>query len=437
MALPGVKTVLRDQFRTTSRSDIPNTTKVGGTGRRGNQKIALASSDDTWYSETETWPDTDTPVYRYYTNRRAGHVETDFDDSPIPAARDWEAVRIRNEQEAIDNFDSTLNGNNPSELRRCYNDLVAGGAARVWLIAAPPDLDDTQLVNTDNLSNLFNAVELEELDILALHGRGGSTSAGWDDTTNIGYYADDGSSVVENVAGHCKTITDRSNPVIATMGVQPASADEEGLTAGELSTHLNLSDLPSNDLDDGAYVNIVITEIRPAGSPDAEYSNGAAFYAGFISSLDAEIAPTGKTVYNVDEMRYIPTRSQQGDLIDLGVVPVGVSQNRTPKIIDGQTFAKEGSDFQRLSTLRIVFDAIRLVRQVAERFIGMPATLHHRNALETDITSNLRGMVTTGALLEADFSVDYIPRENRAVIDLILRPAFELRNIEVRVAIQL
>jgi hypothetical protein len=57
--------------------------------------------------------------------------------------------------------------------------------------------------------------------------------------------------------------------------------------------------------------------------------------------------------------------------------------------------------------------------------------------METAITSGLRGMQIVGALLGSDFTVSYIPNENKAIVDLILTPAFELKEIEVRVAISL
>ena len=57
--------------------------------------------------------------------------------------------------------------------------------------------------------------------------------------------------------------------------------------------------------------------------------------------------------------------------------------------------------------------------------------------METAITSGLRGMQIVGALLGSDFTVSYIPNENKAVVDLILTPAFELKTIEVQVAINL
>jgi hypothetical protein len=57
--------------------------------------------------------------------------------------------------------------------------------------------------------------------------------------------------------------------------------------------------------------------------------------------------------------------------------------------------------------------------------------------METAITSALRGMQQLGALLDSDFIVSYSPAENKAFIDLVLTPAFELKNIEVQVSISI
>jgi hypothetical protein len=46
-------------------------------------------------------------------------------------------------------------------------------------------------------------------------------------------------------------------------------------------------------------------------------------------------------------------------------------------------------------------------------------------------------MQQIGALLDSDFTVSYIPAENKAIVDLVLTPAFELKNIDVQVAINL
>jgi hypothetical protein len=99
--------------------------------------------------------------------------------------------------------------------------------------------------------------------------------------------------------------------------------------------------------------------------------------------------------------------------------------------------ASATSDYTRISTMRIVTEAALLVRQVCQRFVGEASTIQTRNSMETAITSALRGMQQLGALLDSDFTVSYIPAENKALIDLVVTPAFELKNIEVQVSINL
>ena len=91
----------------------------------------------------------------------------------------------------------------------------------------------------------------------------------------------------------------------------------------------------------------------------------------------------------------------------------------------------------RLSTKRIVDEASLVIRQVCQKFIGEPSNIQVRNAMETAITSGLRGMQLMGALLGSDFTVSYVPNQNKAIVDLVLTPAFELKTIEVQVAINL
>jgi hypothetical protein len=57
--------------------------------------------------------------------------------------------------------------------------------------------------------------------------------------------------------------------------------------------------------------------------------------------------------------------------------------------------------------------------------------------METSITSSLRGMQQLGAILDSDFNIRYIAEENKALIDLVITPAFELRNIEVQLSVEL
>jgi hypothetical protein len=84
-----------------------------------------------------------------------------------------------------------------------------------------------------------------------------------------------------------------------------------------------------------------------------------------------------------------------------------------------------------------VDDAANLIRQVCQKFVGEPSTVQLRNSMDTAISSALRGMQLVGALLASDFNVTYVPADNKAIVDLVLTPAFELKSIQVQIAINI
>lgn len=423
MALPGVNTTIRDRFIFISRTDIPIGPRVLVIGTR------------------DTADGTD-------------------------GVQDLDPYNIQNEQKAIDAFGEG------SQVHRAYLECVSGGAQRVTVVALPSDTvfdhtngeissaDYTTANPTGDLfDDAFAAAEAARPDIIVPWGRGVSPLEYEDPATpgnspEIGFHADNSitgsKSWAVKVANKCAEITANSHPVFAVMGVKPYNSglDDSGGTKpesmrpSEVATHVALDDLIARKSasfgTNGIYLSIVAAEIAPLGYyDDYGYSNGACMYAGHITQLDSWSSPTSKTIYNVASLRYNPTRTQQQAMIDLGVVPVTLDFNRTPIWRDAQTFSQEGSDYARLTTLRIVFDAVLLVRQVSEKFIGEAATLENRNALETAITAGLRGMQQLGALYSADHVVTYVPAENKAIVDMVLNPAFELRNIEVSVSIQI
>lgn len=410
MALPGVRTVLKDRFYILSRTDIP-------TGPR----VCILGVRDT--------------------------VDGTSDGSV--AIPDLDPYLATNEQKVINAFGQG------SALHKAYVEAVAGGALQIYLVALPNTTTDGDLVSTANGNVLDLAMEAAETilpDIIVPWGRGGHPTEYSDPAATLsspafGFYADNSTSTSTSLAARvsdwCATITDRSHPVFAVMGIKPfLPASEfagESLTATNLATHTALSNLVNKDsIDSGQFLSVVAAEIRPLGyEPDWGYSNGAALYAGFVSQLRSWSASTGKLVFNATGIRYNPTRSQQASMSGKGVVPVALDFSRRATYVDGITFAAEGSDYSRLTTLRIVFDAVQLIRQVSQGFIGEAATLQHRNAFETAITAGLRGMQQAGALLDSGFVVSYIASENKAVVDLVLQPAFELRNIEIQVAVNL
>lgn len=421
MAIPGVTTLIRDRFYSVSRQDAPVGPRIVTIARR-------STADGT------------------------GGVA------------DLDVVRVTNEADAITAFGSG------SDAHRAFVELVTAGAERIFVVPLPSNTIFNHSTGaltsggTDIFDTAFVAAEAVIPDIIIPWGRGGE-SGDWNtgaatpsDDREYGFHADNSTSYASNwaykVGVAVKSIAENTNPCIAVMGVKPflasttlgGTATTERMTPAQVATKLALSGLPDRDSADvwktvGPYVVVVATEIKPvnysSGGTDFGYSNGAAFLAASMSRLPSYSSIVNKPLYNVEALRYAPTRTQQTSLSEKGVNSVVLNFNKVAVFGEGLTFGQSTSDYTRLSTKRIVDEAALVVRQVCQKFIGEPSNIQVRNAMETAITSGLRGMQIMGALLGSDFTVSYLPNQNKAIVDLVLTPAFELKTIEVQVAINL
>lgn len=425
MAIPGVKTIIKDRFYSISRQDLPVGPRVVAIARRSNA------------SGTGNVPDLD-------------------------------VVQVTNEQDVITAFGED------SDCHRAYAELVASGAERIYLVPLPSNSvfvagsNSTEADVTSGGSSIFDAAfeaaESALPDVIVPWGRGAHPNqwAATPSNDNVyGFYANDtttvDNSMVTRVARKCREISENTHPCIAVMGVKPYVGASEVMTPSVVSSHLALSTLADRELDidepttdsagnviyvrlaeAGRHVLVVASEIIPVGYNSSwGYANGAASLAGTISRLASYTSPSNKVLYNINTMRYNPTRTLQNTLSGKGVNTVVLNFNRVPIFGEGLTFASGTSDYTRISTMRIINECSLLVRQVCQKFIGEASTIQVRNSMETAVTSALRGMMQLGALLDADFTVSYIANENKAIIDLVVTPAFELKSIEVRLSVNL
>lgn len=415
MAIPGVTTLIRDRFYSISRTDTPTGPRIVVIGRRN-------------------------------TANNTGNVS------------DLDVVQATTEADIITAF------GDGSDLHKAFLELVAGGAERIFMVPLPSDTAWTHTGTSDVTSSsyggsvfdaAFTAAETALPDIIIPWGRGGN-NLDWDATTGstpnsdeYGFHANNTATVIQSwaykVAQKVKDISENTNPCIAIMGVKPYdSGTKEVMTPAQIASHLSLSTLASKAdsalKEYGPYLVVVASEIKPVGYRNSAgtnmgYSNGASATAASISRLNSYSSITNKPLYNVEGLRYVPTRSQQLTLTGKGVNSVLLNFNKIAVYGDGVTFAAENSDYIRLSTKRIVDEAASIVRQACQKFVGEPSTVQMRNSMDTAISSALRGMQLLGALLSSDFNVTYVPAENKAIVDLVLTPAFELKTIQVQIAI--
>lgn len=414
MALPGVQAIIKDGFYNLQPTNIPTGPRLLVIGKRT-------------------------------TENGTGSV-SDLD--PYFASREEDVITAFGEG---------------SDLHKGFLEAGAGGASRIFLVALPSDTEfdytngnitsATFDIDTggdiDLFDAAFDAAEIVRPDVIVPWGRG-SDPVEWEspatpdnDPEHFGFYADNSTVKVKSfaykIAQKCFTITAESHPVFAVLGIKPYVGTSENMIPSEVASHLNLTNLVdrSEMSDYGRYVVVVAGELRPIGYSAYGYSNGAAMLAADIVRRNEWNSPTNQTIFNLTALRYAPSKAKQQALIDKAVVPVSVGYNRIPVWVDVMTFSQLGSDYARLTTVRIVFASIQVVRSAAGPFIGQAATLDARNALETQVTSGLRAMQQQGALYASTPSFTYNAATNEVIVDLILVPAFELRSVEVRVSVNL
>ena len=423
MATPGVTTLIRDRFYSVSRQDVPAGPRIVAIAKRSNVD-------------------------------GSGNVA------------DLDVVQATNEKDVITAFGEG------SDLHKAFLELITAGAERIYLVPLPKD---TQFNHTDAYLTLagsysgdamldaaFAAAEAAIPDVIIPWGRGGN-SLDWDATTGATPNADDYRFHANNttttannwaykVAARTKAISENTNPCISVMGLAPyVASSKETLTPAQVASHVSgsLALLPDRNNSVmklvGSYVSIIAAEVKPVGyatttsegTTDYGYSNGAASLAATMSRTPSYTGLTNKALYNIQALRYAPTRVQQTSLNDAAVNAVVLNFNKIAVFGGAVTYSATNSDYLRLSTKRIVDEASQLVRQVCQKFIGEPSTIQVRNSMETAISSGLRGMQIKGALLESDFNVTYVPSDNMAIVDLVLTPAFELNSIQVQISINI
>ena len=422
MPIPGVTTKIRDRFYTVARQEAASGPRIVAIARRN-------------------------------TVSGTGGV-TDLD-----------VVRATAEYDVISAFG--LN----SDIHRAFVELVISGAEKIFLVPLPSNTVFTHSTGAltsngvDIFQTAFDAAEAAAPDIILPWGRGGSPTE-WESPATpsnepeFGFFADN--TTVQNnswaykVALATKSISENTNPCLAVLGVKPfvglsGVTTSSKMTPGQIAQHLALPNLISRDSGSfkevGPYLAVVATEVLPvnygtvsSATPttlDWGFANGAAQLAATLSRTASYNSLVAKPLFNIDSLRYAPSRASQNSLSDRGVNAVAVNFNRIPVFSEGLTFAQSNSDYTRMTTKRIIDEATQVVRQVCQKFIGQPSTIEVRNSLDTAITSGLRGMQLLGALLGSEFTVTYIPNQNKAIVDLVLTPAFELKTIEVQVAISL
>lgn len=165
-------------------------------------------------------------------------------------------------------------------------------------------------------------------------------------------------------------------------------------------------------------------------------SNGAAGYAGMVSTLPAGKSSTNQAI-DIPTLSFELSQYQLGKLAANGIV-VCKNSNRGTVIADGVTQAPVDSPFVRLSTTKTMNIVDRILREAIEPFIGLQDNLANRNSLQTSVKSELNKLLDT--LLRAyDFNISSDTNSQRLgviYIDYVIMPNNEIREVRNRVTIK-
>lgn len=201
-----------------------------------------------------------------------------------------------------------------------------------------------------------------------------------------------------------------------------------------------LVDRKGNPVDIGKYISIVAEEptFSNGSNPNNYNGYGAGVYGGLVSQLVPQSAPTNKVVPSIVGLRYNKSFAQLDALTGARFVTFRQTIQGI-KVTDAPTASRTTSDYNRLSTVRIVNACLKMIRQAAEPFIGEASSDAMKNALNTAITKLLNTFVAQGALKQFTFTIQQSASDavlGNLTIFLTLVPAFEVRKIRAVVVLQ-
>lgn len=266
------------------------------------------------------------------------------------------------------------------------------------------------------------------------------------------------------LAQHCAIVSSKTWETLGVIGVSPAknasllgiqehidNLTKEGVNEHYMyneATHDQILNSEGDRIDIGRYIQVVFgPEIGLYNDKIGSYvTSGATVYAALITTLSPEVATTNKEVGVVQGLRYNLSEAQHNQLVggryvtfQRKTVPTNSGLVNQIVVKDGVTAALPNSDYNRLSTMRIVFSTIQMIRRRAEPFIGLPNGIAQQNALSAEIQAGLDRLKENGVLQGFQFTIFSSAQDKvigNAMVNLELVPAFELRKIVTNVALR-
>lgn len=259
-------------------------------------------------------------------------------------------------------------------------------------------------LNEDSIfSELFTAVAYTpDVEVAAkLTGKGADKGDTYYDTTMyIPYTTTD--NFARHLAQHCTYTSLKTYPTHGVIGCSKLNGVNLATVADRVNEILSLdldlyakrpngnNMLNNNNVPHpiGRCISVPFMQYTVTTGNGYNYvSNGAAGYAGMVSTLAADRSSTNQPI-NIPNLAFELSNYQLSKLTGKGIVTC----KRTTQglvITDGITMAPVDSAYRRLSTTKVINVVDRSLREVIEPFIGLQDNLATINSLNTAITSVL------------------------------------------------
>lgn len=165
---------------------------------------------------------------------------------------------------------------------------------------------------------------------------------------------------------------------------------------------------------------------------------GAVAYIAYNTVLLPQSAPTNKRLPGTNGVKYNFSNAQLNDIAGNRMVVFGKKFSSKGQvlqgayIVDGPTCARVGSEYGRLSTLKVLREVSDQTREVADPFIGEANTIEQRNALSAALSKRYDALVSSGVILDYSFNLVASQRDQalgQSSLELGIVAPQELRKI--------
>jgi len=204
-----------------------------------------------------------------------------------------------------------------------------------------------------------------------------------------------------------------------------------------------VKDRNGQEVDLGKYISVV----SMFGHLRNEYENKTGgylanlsnIYAGLITATPINESTTASRI-PAAQMNYYMKGTLADEIAGARLITL-VNDEGVPMVVDGATFARPGSDYTRLTSMRIVAKVVEEFRRATKPFYGKGMStgkrLSHEESLKSVIQKNIS---EDGTLVSGTFTTSQTRAEKIAgklKVGLTLKPVFELRSLDLDVSLSI